>query len=210
MKVLFSIISRIILVVLSFSLAIFLIETGLKITNYQKKELAFRWAIERKKDIRPLFAIHPQRIYAMNKNIGNSEKYYYPLWASDKYGFRYNPSHKNDISYKKSIIMVGDSFTFGFKLEDINDAYPARVEKQLRSAGENVIVYNAGIPGYGLDQEFLYIRDELINHRPDMLVWNINVNDLFDSNETCLFKEKARQFLSGFLYLGSFRQCSYL
>jgi len=62
--------------------------------------------------------------------------------------------------------------------------------KKLRENGIEVVVHNSGVPGYGLDQEFSYIKDDLLNRfHPDLLVWNLSRNDFNDSNDACLFKE---------------------
>ncbi len=199
MKKLFEITARVLLVILSISLLIILIEAGLRITNYKKRPSPWRWATgtDKEKKSSSLFKLHPQRIYSLNENINNSQDDYDEFWATDGFGFRYNPSHRNNAPHKKpsvSIVMVGDSFTYGHGVKHF-DSFPALIEKNLQKIGKNVIVHNAGIPGYGLDQEFLYIRDELIpKHNPDMIVWNLSVNDIDDDIVACLFKEKEGAF----------------
>jgi hypothetical protein len=127
------------------------------------------------------------RIYKSNPNIDFNE-----FDRTDKYGFRLS-SHFNKLhsSIRKSttMIMIGDSFTYGHMLKP-DDAYPAQIEKLFNENGNNMTVFNAGISGYGTDQEYVYIIDELIpKFSPDLIVWNININDIGDSDEECLFKK---------------------
>lgn len=196
-KVLSKIAIRVFLIISSIFLALLVTEISLRIAKYQKKELPWRWVAGREEEVNHLFALHSQRIYSLNKNVNNSKANYDPIWASDKLGFRYNPDHDDTLDKKShlSIVMVGDSFTYGHEIEH-HETYPAQVEGELKKTNKNVVIHNVGVPGYGLDQEFLYIRDEIIpNHHPDIIVWNINVNDIPDSNEACLFKEKGDVFI---------------
>jgi lysophospholipase L1-like esterase len=191
MKKLPKIFIKLSLVISSVFLALLVAEVSLKITNYQKKEIPWRWTvgISEGEPHQPLFDLHLQRIYALNKNIKNDISNFDPLWSSDEYGFRYNPSHEHNINQnnKKVIVFVGDSFTYGINVE-AHKTYPAMVEKKLHKINKDIVVHNAGVLGYGIDQEFLYIRDDIIpNHQPDIIVWSINDNDLFDSNQACLF-----------------------
>ena len=38
-----------------------------------------------------------------------------------------------------------------------------------------------GVPGYGVGQTYLYVTEEIIpKYSPDLIVWRLNVNDLWD------------------------------
>ncbi len=51
---------------------------------------------------------------------------------------------------KKHVLIVGDSVTFGWGLEDA-EAWPALLQKELQSRGKGVVVHNGGVPANGLD-----------------------------------------------------------
>jgi hypothetical protein len=145
------------------------------------------------------FNIQPERIYSLNSDAefsrdGVGGEYY----KTDSYGFRYNPGHEVYETPDLTIIMVGDSFTYGvgngFGVRH-EVAYPARVEAILREKGIQAAVHNAGVPGYGPDQEFIYMKNTLIpEYKPDLIVWNLSANDVNDSNLTCLFREQNGMF----------------
>jgi hypothetical protein len=76
-----------------------------------------------------------------------------------------------------------------------DQAYPILLEQFLNQQGKNVRVHNAGVPGYGPDQEFLYIKKIIFEGPLDMIVWNFNMNDIDDSNESCLLRKIHNQYI---------------
>lgn len=137
------------------------------------------------------FSLDPDRIYRINPNTtveGPSD------YVTDSFGFRTNPSHLGKSPSPKRIIMVGDSTTFGHGVEE-NKTFPFIVEQQLNNQYKDVWVDNAGTPGYGLDQEYLYITNELLpKYKPKYLIWNVNLNDMYDSNNECLFRKTSNGY----------------
>ena len=190
----FGSIKKITLGVVSCVLTLFLIEILLRITNYQRKYSVWIWqGEERNSASLHYWDLSDSRIYAALPNVDMGE-----IFHSDAFGFRYS-SHSGqlrDTTQKQNVIIsVGDSFTFGHNVKP-DDAYPAQLERLLRKSGLNVLVHNAGVLGYGADQEYSYIIDELIpGFHPDLIVWNVNINDIYDSNASCLYKESENGFL---------------
>ncbi len=109
--------------------------------------------------------------------------------------FRENPSQQVNTQEKNiSIVVVGDSFAYG---DGVNPehAFPAFLERQLRSQQLPVTINNAGVPGYGFDQEFLYLKNHLIpKYQPHLVIWSFNLNDPGDSNDACLFKSSSTSY----------------
>lgn len=176
------IINRFILVILGSLLALIGVEICLRIFNYQTPPL--HWSSSQSD--RSIFRTDKNRIYAVkHENIFNR---FNQFWSSDELGMRYSSNHQyNELQIKETIIAVGDSFTYGHGVKN-SEAYPYVLENFFRKNGDKVVVHNAGVPGYGLDQEFLYIKDDLLKRfKPSALIWNINHNDLTDSNLACLF-----------------------
>ena len=54
------------------------------------------------------------------------------------------------------ILVLGDSFTWGYGVE-LKEIFTERLENML---GKNVEVLNAGVTGYGTDQEMLFLEQE--------------------------------------------------
>ncbi len=72
-----------------------------------------------------------------------------------------------------SILMLGDSMTFGFGVA-VEDAYPAKLEQILRlKYNDNVQVLNAGVPTYSLGQSFAGLKryHELFNPALVTVCW---------------------------------------
>lgn len=74
-------------------------------------------------------------------------------------------------SYEKSkglfrIVVVGDSFVFGSGGVEASDRFTDILEKSTR----NVEVINMGVPAYGTDQEYLYLKREGLKYHPDLVI----------------------------------------
>jgi len=63
------------------------------------------------------------------------------------------------------IVVLGDSFTFG---EEVGDA--ETYASQLAALAPGVDVLNLGVHGYGHDQMLLYLREEGLRYRPDVVL----------------------------------------
>jgi hypothetical protein len=63
------------------------------------------------------------------------------------------------------IVVMGDSFTFGEEVGD-DETYASR----LAELAPSTEVLNLGVHGYGHDQMLLYLRDEGLGYRPDVVL----------------------------------------
>lgn len=73
---------------------------------------------------------------------------------------------------RPSILVVGDSFTFGDEVED-GETWPAQLEGIL-----NKRVYNAGVGAYGIDQAFLRAELLLDQLKPGLVVLSFISDDI--------------------------------
>ncbi|MFZ5534682.1 MAG: SGNH/GDSL hydrolase family protein [Patescibacteria group bacterium] len=138
------------------------------------------------------FQLDERRIYRLSPSSSYPKEETDSLfYRTNDRGFRYAPEASPAGETKMRILMVGDSFTFG-KGVSHEEAYPARVQSILNSTGIPAEVVNAGVPGYGIDQEYRYLTDELIPQQsPDIIVWNLNANDVDDTNKACLYAVRS-------------------
>lgn len=165
-----------ILILLFIAAALSLCEIYLNRINFQKKPIFLDFTnIGLYKNYR----LDTNLVYTVNK-----EQYRNIIKTND--------SNKTEISF------IGDSVTWSYGASD-SATYPISFEKlinQKSPSSKTVQVNNFGIPGYGLDQEYLLAKNYIIpEFKPKILVWNINFNDLWDSNFTCLFTKKNDQWL---------------
>lgn len=102
----------------------------------------------------------------------------------DSEGFRSDPT--GSLRADKTIVVIGDSYVYGTYAAD-DETFPYQLERILRSRGNNANVVNAGIPGYGTDQEYLYLTQYVLGRvHPDLVIWTIHENDWFDNDKACL------------------------
>ncbi len=114
-------------------------------------------------------------------------------WSSAEFT---ETSHTNSIglrggeidpgSYGERILAIGDSFTYGHGVQD-DETYPAVLERRLRASGRDVVVLNAGVPGYSTDQSYAYFLREGAALHPDLVLVGIHCSDISDNYESPLF-----------------------
>lgn len=102
----------------------------------------------------------------------------------NKFGYRdfeYELAKPKDV-YR--IYVLGDSYTYGWYIDDINKSYPKVLERVLRQANPNKIieVINASRPGFNFKAETERFKNEGVLFRPDIVIVGINPLDLA-SNE---------------------------
>lgn len=85
------------------------------------------------------------------------------------------------MKHAHKIAVVGDSVTEGANLDDA-DTYPVRLEEILnkKTGGRYFSVINAGVQGYSPIQERLVFELKVSKQKPDIVIWQIIENDLYD------------------------------
>lgn len=102
---------------------------------------------------------------------------------------------------QETLVLLGDSFTWGHGVAS-EKTYANVLQKKLLKKGVNIKVINAGVPGYGTDQELEYLSQFILTtNKPSIVVLNMNLNDVLDNNEACLYSKEQNSLLrhSGFL-----------
>jgi lysophospholipase L1-like esterase len=175
-------------VCISISVTVLVCEVLLHVFNYQNQSYIVQLNIPFEEREHPH---HPARIYTHKYNPNN----YLSEASASKLQFRPDFIPNSQRGKETFVILaLGDSFTQGHSVRD-EEAYPAVLEQTLKNSGHNVNVINAGVPGYGIDQEYLYAKEIMQVVKPNLIIFNLNENDIFDSNGNCLFrKEKSGKF----------------
>lgn len=107
---------------------------------------------------------------------------YATRWEINAAGYR-GPAAKTRVPGRLRIVAVGDSYTFGYGVEE-EESYPRRLEAILREEhGEEVEVFNLGVGGYGTTQEVCWLQEMLeAGIAPDVVILGFYPgNDLSDS-----------------------------
>ena len=103
--------------------------------------------------------------------------------------FKINSYGMNDYEYSEKtasdyrVLALGDSFVWGAYGTELDETFLKQLEVRLNenSNGKNFQVMKAGVPGYGTDQELLYLKSKGIKFKPDMVILYFYPND-FDDN----------------------------
>ncbi len=75
------------------------------------------------------------------------------------------------------ILMLGDSFTFGFPVQD-QQTFSALIEHGLRAQGYAAEVVNAGVSGYSPTLHYISLRDQFLDFQPDLVMLWYDYGDL--------------------------------
>ncbi len=77
------------------------------------------------------------------------------------------------------VLVVGDSYTFGDLIDEDEKTYPRTLEKRLsKLLGRPARVFNAGLPGRGVEEEFETIKQLTPQLKPRLVVLQFCNNDI--------------------------------
>lgn len=79
----------------------------------------------------------------------------------------------------KTILLIGDSFVFGYGV-NVEDRLDAALRAKFATAATPVRVIDAGVPGWGTIQEVTFTKSKLETFRPDIIVLVYCGNDQQD------------------------------
>ena len=97
-------------------------------------------------------------------------------YQTNRYGFRGGFTPPGDHNGRR-IAFLGDSFTFGFGVND-HETFINRLNEKAPEEH----YFNFAVPGYSTDQQYLLLRRRVFNFRPDVVVLVTYLgNDLFDN-----------------------------
>jgi len=117
---------------------------------------------------------HPARGWALKANLRDVPVPGGKALSSNSKGVRGRREHGDEKAAGTTrILVLGDSFTFG---EDVGDdeTYSHHLERLL--PGTEVI--NLGVHGYGHDQMLIYLREEGVRYRPDVVILGFLTGDM--------------------------------
>lgn len=97
-------------------------------------------------------------------------------------GFRGTEYNKKS-SHSKNIICLGDSYTFGWAVNQ-EEVYPVLLGQLLRknSSYFEINIYNLGVPGYNIKQEYYLLKSVIDKYQPDIVVLGYVMNDAEPQN----------------------------
>ena len=93
-------------------------------------------------------------------------------------GFRDNELLPKE-NYDLRILMLGDSFTWGYGVE-ANQTFSELLQQKINGNGVHADVINAGATSYSPILEYLLLREKGVSLRPDVILLNFDLSDLQD------------------------------
>lgn len=105
------------------------------------------------------------------------ERYWTPI---NEYGYRDRSYADEDFSGKKTLFVVGDSFTAGQGIRDASERFPDLIQKKL---GKNWVVVNIAKRGWNTVDEFRALT--AYPHTADIVVLAYFVNDIESVARQC-------------------------
>jgi lysophospholipase L1-like esterase len=140
--------------------------------------------------IRPYHEVYDPLLGWRNKPLKNEGTHF--EFASDRFfhvrhnslGLRGEETTYEKPRGVKRILLVGDSYFWGYGVSN-EDVVSAVLQKHLSPAIE---VINGGTIGYGLDQKFLWLQNEGLKYRPDLVLLAFSAaNDLDEISQSVVY-----------------------
>lgn len=142
------------------------------VTRYLKPDWAPRWQ-ERSQT----WIYHPQYGWFQKPTTEAviNHQHFSIRVQTNSHGLR-DKEYTQERSNKKRMLVLGDSFVWGYGVE-----HEQRFTEIIENRNPDWEIINAGISGYGTDQEYLYYVREGYTFKPDVVVLLLYYND-FENN----------------------------
>ena len=76
------------------------------------------------------------------------------------------------------IAVLGDSFSFGSGIKNVNVSYPKLLESKLNRPNENYEILNFGLPGKNTEDEIRILKEKALKYSPDIVIIGYTLNDM--------------------------------
>jgi len=104
---------------------------------------------------------------------------YYNTFSHNSLGMRGSKEYSFDKTTKQRLLFLGDSFTYGFGVND-DQTFAYLTEKRLLNDRFSVEVINAGNSGRGTDYELRFFQVLGYKFKPDLVILCFCANDFID------------------------------
>lgn len=124
------------------------------------------------------FRPDPVLSYALRENATavHHEADFQVVVHTNALGLRGGPAAVEKAADAHRILVIGDSFAFGFGVED-DEALPPRLAAQLSRARPGAEAINAGVPGWSADDYYLFLTTRGFALEPDLVLLVPTEND---------------------------------
>lgn len=117
-------------------------------------------------------------------------------------GFRDTKDYKRADKKTKKIVVIGDSFSYGYGIKNINNRFSNLLEKTLNNEGYGIEIYNFGVQGANINEEKKLLKLAIEKVSPDLIIWQYFMNDIESEPTTSLinFKQKTKEMYKNPLF----------
>jgi len=112
------------------------------------------------------------------------QKYWNPV---NSLGYRDIEHSSSELSQKKTVVVLGDSFAAGYGINKIDDRFSNQLQKKL---GDSWIVRNVARNGWGTQEEYEALT--ALRPRPDVIILTYYINDILSAAFKHGFKDPFR------------------
>jgi len=110
-------------------------------------------------------------------------------------GFRDEKEYRHEKpSGRIRVLSVGDSHTEGFEVKQ-EQTFSEVIERFLKNKGVDAEVLNTGISGFSTAEAIVFIENEGVRYRPDVIVYGLFANDFEDNLKAGLFKLEGERLV---------------
>lgn len=168
-----SLLTKMALILGSIFIVLLCIEIVLSFSNFTVQTETWR--------VRGIFQLDKDLVYSLKPDIERTWESggFVEYVKTNRFGLR-DDKVQDKTNYEKRILVLGDSMTFGHRVNG-DEAFPNQLEKIFKKRGRKIDVINAGIKGYGTDQSYKFFTTRLRSLKPDLVIFAINMNDVFDN-----------------------------
>ena len=93
----------------------------------------------------------------------------------------FHPDYYGNSNDNLTVIALGDSFTMGYEMSR-DQSYTRVLKRLLEDSLGSVTVFNAGVGDTGTDQQLrLFKKFFLRNTKPDIVIWQLYRNDIYNN-----------------------------
>ncbi len=110
-------------------------------------------------------------------DFGPTQRFNYNYVQLNNEGFRDKDYSITKPDGVKRIIGLGDSYTYGWGIKNINDSYLKVLEKRLNENGKYEVM-NFGLPGRDTKGELEILKNNALKYNPDLIVIGYLPNDM--------------------------------
>ncbi len=159
-----------------FSLFLSILLAELLVSFFSPQDLSGTWRV-----------FSADKNYMLNKNYGSVRHQLKKIVVNYSFGDNHTRVYSNKMNCEKKILVLGDSFTFGWLLNE-KDTFIFKLQNHIENRKRKRCFLNAASGGWGLSEYLAYTQDFIQRIKPDVLLIFLNLDDVSRIFRSKMFK----------------------